>query len=488
MLEYEGECIMRRIDMDNIVHLASLEIENFKNVKHGKINFPKAYNYEKNNVLGIYGQNASGKTAAVKAIMLLQSIIALESLPERPNDVVFQGADFCKIRVELVLKLGSKIYNASYEVKISFGDSGLYISKENITYKRNLKLEREAGFEPDMLKTPTVSLNCNLEDESELLDYTSSTAKSTNFDISSLTEKEQARLQIRNENSLENKTSFLFLREVADCTPKEMFNILCLIRWKFLGNTFVISAEEMALVYRNLFLPINFYIENQDHTGATGGLLGFNTGNISADDTKDFMLLSDEKFELAKKLFKQINEIMPTLIPGLKLELEEQGRQTLENGDIGIRTGLISIREESRLPFSYESEGVKKLASMISLFSAMYNNPNMLVVIDELDSGIYEYLLGEILEVLNNGGKGQLLFTAHNLRLLEVLKRENFAFSTTNEENRYISFRDIKKSNNLRTMYLREIVFGGGEEKIYAETDSFYMRKAFEAAGRIHHE
>ena len=478
---------MRRIDMDNIVHVVSLEIENFKNVKCGKINFSKTYNYEKNNVLGIYGQNASGKTAVIKAITLLQSIIALEELPEKVNDVISFGSNFSKIKVELLLKLKSKVYNAIYEVKISKGDTGLFVSRESLVYKRNLKFEKEAGFEPSMSKAATLSLECNLEDENEIFDYRSSIGKSTNSYISSLTEKDQLRLQIRKENALEDRKSFLFFEDVARLVPEEMFEILTAIGWKFLANTSVISAEDMALVYRNLFLPIDFHIKNQDNT-TSGGRLRFSMGNISADGSADFMLLSDEVFELAKKLFDQINEIMPTLIPDLKLELEEQGRQTLENGNVGIRTGLISIRGDVRLPFSYESEGVKKLASMISLFSAMYNNPNMFVVIDELDAGIYEYLLGEILGVLNNGGKGQLLFTSHNLRLLEVLKKENFVFSTTNEENRYISFKDIKKSNNLRTMYLREIVFGGGKEEIYAETDSFFMRKAFEAAGMIHHE
>ena len=479
---------MRRIDMDNVVHLISLEIENFKNVEYGKINFPNTYNYKKGNVLGIYGQNASGKTAVVKAIALLQSIIALESLPEKVTDIVTLGADFCRIKVQLLLKLDNKFYNTNYEVQILNENSCLFISKENVTYKRNLTMEKESEFKSDISKAPTFSLSCNLMDENELFNYSSSVAKSTNFDILSLTEKKRARLQIRNESSLAEKKSFLFLEEVASAAPAEMFNILSQIRWKFIGNTFVIGAEDMAQVYRNLFLPINFYIENKDNTGATGGLLGFDMGNIDTNDVSDFMLLSKSEFYLAKKLFEQINEIMPTLIPNLKLELEEQGRQTLKNGDTGIRTGLVSIRGKNKLPFSYESEGVKKLASMISLFSAMYNNPNMLVVIDELDAGIYEYLLGEILEVLNNGGMGQLLFTSHNLRLLEVLKQDNFVFSTTNEQNRFINFKDIKKSNNLRTMYLREIVFGGGEESIYAETDSFFIRKAFEAAGRIHHE
>ena len=40
-------------------------------------------------------------------------------------------------------------------------------------------------------------------------------------------------------------------------------------------------------------------------------------------------------------------------------------------------------------------------------------------MIDELDSGIYEYLLGECLEVMQDKAKGQLIFTSHNLRPLE---------------------------------------------------------------------
>ena len=31
----------------------------------------------------------------------------------------------------------------------------------------------------------------------------------------------------------------------------------------------------------------------------------------------------------------------------------------------------------------------------------MYNNPSVCVVIDELDAGVFEYLLGEILQIIS---------------------------------------------------------------------------------------
>ena len=46
-------------------------------------------------------------------------------------------------------------------------------------------------------------------------------------------------------------------------------------------------------------------------------------------------------------------------------------------------------------------------------------------MVDELDSGIYEYLLGECLEVMQDKAKGQLIFTSHNLRPLEILENDS---------------------------------------------------------------
>jgi hypothetical protein len=44
--------------------------------------------------------------------------------------------------------------------------------------------------------------------------------------------------------------------------------------------------------------------------------------------------------------------------------------------------------------------------------------------------------------------------------------------------------KNVKGSNNLRSMYIRSITLGGQEEKIYEETDSIKMARAFRKAGR----
>ena len=84
----------------------------------------------------------------------------------------------------------------------------------------------------------------------------------------------------------------------------------------------------------------------------------------------------------------------------------------------------------------------------------VYSNSPMCLIIDELDAGIYEYLLGELLSVFEKGAKGQLIFTSHNLRALEMLNKNSIVFSTINPSNRYIHLQNIKGNNNLRDMHL----------------------------------
>ena len=136
------------------------------------------------------------------------------------------------------------------------------------------------------------------------------------------------------------------------------------------------------------------------------------------------------------------------------------------------------------IPLKYESEGIKKILSVLNLLIAVYNQPGICVAIDELDAGVYEYLLGELLEVLEKNGKGQLVFTSHNLRPLEMINKAALVFTTTNEDNRYIRLSNVKKNNNMRDLYLRSINLGGQSEEIYAATSDFEIGRAFRKAGR----
>jgi AAA15 family ATPase/GTPase len=79
------------------------------------------------------------------------------------------------------------------------------------------------------------------------------------------------------------------------------------------------------------------------------------------------------------------------------------------------------------------------------------------VAIDEFDSGIFEYLLGEVIEVFSESAKGQLIFTSHNLRPLEILGNNGIYLTTTDPNNRYARYSFVREESNFRNKYLRAV-------------------------------
>ena len=180
-----------------------------------------------------------------------------------------------------------------------------------------------------------------------------------------------------------------------------------------------------------------------------------------------------------------MNIVLEQLVPGLTISLKNLGPQALDNGGKGSRIQLMSLKNNKEIPLKNESEGIKKIISILQLLIAVYNQPSVTVAIDELDSGIFEYLLGELLRIISEKGKGQLIFTSHNLRPLETLDRGFIAFTTTNPFKRYIRLTNIKDNNNLRDFYFRDIVLGEQKEEVYELTNNAEIALAFREAGEI---
>jgi len=165
------------------------------------------------------------------------------------------------------------------------------------------------------------------------------------------------------------------------------------------------------------------------------------------------------------------------------LELETTATRT-EKGEEGVYVSIFSVRGDRKFPFSYESDGVIKLVSIMACYVFAVSQGSATLVVDEIDSGVFEFMLGELLKVFEESGKGQLIFTSHNLRPLEVLDKKFIRFTTTNPKSRYYKIKGIGNTNNLRDTYLREIELGNGNVEIYSKTRKFKIANALRKAGK----
>jgi len=189
-----------------------------------------------------------------------------------------------------------------------------------------------------------------------------------------------------------------------------------------------------------------------------------------------------EDYQYVERAFSTINTVLQTLIPGIKLKLNTVATTT-KDGREGVRITIMSVRGDKTIPLAYESDGIIRIVSILADFIVAYNQGSTTLVVDEFDAGVFEYLLGEMLRVFEHSGKGQLIFTSHNLRPLEVIDKKFIRFTTADPQNRYYKMRNIGNTNNLRNIYLREVKLGNENVEMYRKTKTFKMAKALKLAG-----
>lgn len=454
---------------NSIVRIQKIELQNFKNVENGIIEFksnPKNENeYElKAEIIGIYGQNGSGKTALVNACDFIKKIIDGESLPEDTINYINVFSKTSSISVNFYISTKKEKFLVNYKVELEkFMDNNVKISKEIISYSK--KKEKWTN------KVPIICYNSN--EEEEFL-----TPKSKFNEIVSEDKDNLVNIKVAQKLAIEKNKSFIFNEDVKEILrkslkDKEILTIIDILTYFSRCNFFVIKNEHSGVISLDYLLPFSFRLEENEEIASGDIAIGLNGPNY----------IEKSLYYIVNKIVRQMNIVLSKIVPDLEIELHNYGKQINEKGKEILKVELLSIRKKAKLPIKYESEGIKKIISILSTLIAMYNNESICVVVDELDSGIYEFLLGEMLAVIEKGGKGQLIFTSHNLRPLELLNKDAIYFTTTNLKNRYIRFSNVKKNNNLRSLYIRSINLGGQKEELYNETDSDEIRRAFRMAG-----
>ena len=291
-------------------------------------------------------------------------------------------------------------------------------------------------------------------------------------------------IELRVAQDIEKGTSFIFhkrnnkilleqLTNTIRNDDQRLIDVLRLLPLYAETSLIIIENDVMGSINLNTYVPINLYLSKND---------SLKMGEIAVNLLKPNEMPM-EVFKDLEIVIKQIDIVLNAIIPSIRLEITNQKKQFLKNGEDGINFEIVSIRNNKLIPLKYESEGIKRLISVISSMIAAFNNYSICLMIDEFDSGIFEYLLGELVEIIDESAKGQFVFTSHNLRALEKLSYKSIIVTTANTNNRYIQLTGIKSNNNVRDYYYTNILLGGQCEPIYEETKNFKIKRAFRKAG-----
>lgn len=491
-----------------MICIRSIELTNVKNVGHGRIEFRDSPFGTR--VTGIYGQNGSGKTTVVDAFECVRALMCGEPLGQRSADLIGPSSPLATIEVELEVTRGSATslglsdavgasvaegqpFFADYSFSFDAPDGQARLVGETVAVRSRGVPKRvlygcgydQQGRVRGMLPASrwrALRALAGQDAELELMVAQRSGERRASSKVFcdammgfalAARERYEARQAAGKLSRSAGEAYAGTLVPLMDCVT--------------LAATFAKDKLVVCNTQRNAVLAFNVFtlsapdsMQGPWASGSPSSSPILRDVTLSVDKTT---VVSAEVFQAVQATVATINRVLCQLVPGLSIEVRQLHDETLDCGAAGKRIEVLSHRGEVVVPFRTESEGIKKIVSMLGWLIDVYNDDSSCLVVDEIDSGVFEFLLGELLEVVSQRGRGQLIFTAHNLRALECLPSGCLVFTTVNPQNRYIRFRGSGASNNLRNQYLRAINLGGQKEPVYQPTNSADIDAAFFGAG-----
>ena len=281
-----------------IVRLQGLELRNIKNVEFGKIEMPNSYQnerkYNNSEILGIYGQNGSGKTAVIDAMYFLQKFMTGESIEKKLTDYINMKKDNAELKASFIIFEDNIKYDVDYNICIGRGkDNSAFIKKESLGCSKIIEdkkinnktifMEFERDKEEDIFtpkKRLEELLNENKEDKTDLI-VAKKMAEKSNCSY------------IFGANSRE-----IFFKNYAGKFQQYSFIIKRLFEFA-VKDLFVINNVHSGVISANIVLPMAFRIDSEN-SGVKGDL------PVSLLETT---ILDKDDLKILRNIIKEINTV-----------------------------------------------------------------------------------------------------------------------------------------------------------------------------------
>ncbi len=449
--------------MEFKIRILGIKIKNIKNVKQGEIEFDSYkdikkgnFDLDKSNIIGVYGPNGSSKTTIVDSFKILKDFILNKNTNSFDSNRVFNliNKESNESSIELIYLDDSKnkrIYYYQIDLIKDELNKKVMIKKESLSYK-----EYSFNLNKYLSKVKLFDIDYFNKDLNEIIKPISSLSLIKKNNKNNLLEliKLLALSEASSSSYIFNESFINLISNIDEF--KEIKDSLLNFKSFLIYNMHIFTLKDLSSITSNDTIPL-FYKNNNIYDKLNINLFNENIINISLKDQ-------------VIKYFKEI----------------DLGNSILDNGEIGFKFEVISIRNDIKIPLKLESDGIKKIITLISSLIDIYNNKYSILIIDEFDSGIFEYLLGELLKSIKEDSKGILLFTSHNLRALEIIK-DSIVFSSTLKNNTYISYPRISKTENLRNQYLKKLSLDSSNE-FGDHLDTYEISRSFKKAGELFNE
>lgn len=424
----------------------SLEMKNFKSFSNGIIDFENRNNRSAKHLIAIYGENGSGKTNIVDAFRILkfstlttffsetftnfQSSLA-DELPDADRISKLEGIK------ELYIAMKFRDINSLLE------NTPRINSKEDTTLIYNFSIDGLKG-------SYEISYDNNCKLKSESLYYLVNKNRGNLFSIEN--HGKGIELEI-NLNKMIFKTSSL-RNELKDSILKLWGKHTFLSIFKQFQNH-INESYVIDNVSANFLSVLNEFEKIVIWTDEVKGpfihhktfLSDLESGTIDREDLYKLEKCEEVIFSYFSSLYADIKNI--------KYKVKENESKI----DYQLYVVKNISGEAIEIPFYLESNGTKNLLELLQVFFSAINGN--IVIVDEIDQGIHDILMNNIIRNVSESLSGQLIFTTHDTFLLQELPPSSAYFINLDVKGNklVLSGNDydtkVLKNNNMQHMYLK---------------------------------
>lgn len=409
--------------MDVRTYLLNMRVSGIKNIKEEvrldfyKKTVNKDFNPDKYRIKAIYGENGSGKSALITAVMIFRDLIPNRNYLNESgtqtflDEIINKSTRLFHFACEFHVSTHSLAYIYQYSVDLAKGKTGNYeiqaemLQVKNGTYPNNAYQRIFESKNGELLY-----LDCMEEEKVFFIKKSMNLLSASSFIGIVLTNTPK-----KSADSEENLLGTGFQAHILACL------LLSLRIWVYLDE------EDQHDLY---FLNKRLKESSMDSSALQADLLK----DVRALDT----LSGINKRHVHKLLFEEYKKTIDRFTKFIKVfkpDLLSIDINTKEHGDVYecdlvLNYGSYSINAE------FESAGIKKLMRLFDCLSAASSEG--IVFVDEMDSNMNDVYLCRLLEYFMYYGEGQLCFTTHNVTPMTVLRKNKNSIDFLSSDNHLV--------------------------------------------------
>lgn len=398
-------------------YLVSYEIAGIKCLdKEAKISFykknaTKIDDTKKYHIKGIYGMNGTGKSGIITSVKIIKGLLLQSNylynplLQKQLSELVNKSSNELRVKLEFMIDLDATKRFYQYEINISNGARGFFITQEKLWLKN--AISRNAEYKQIFeVRDGELTLFDEKVDETfkqQLVDSTKNLLQYSTL-VSVFYEK---------------LDSYTVVKEILDNNIKNLNELFFSLMWLH------IFAESISVYLDDADKHMEYFwydeiSRNKDKIEVLQRAMEDAIGIEKADN---YSYLTPGTTVVAKSRFNDYKEAVDQLSRFLKkFKSELIGIDIDKKIDHDTYVCNLNMRyKEYSINTEFESTGIKKLIKLYMYFKRMVNGD--IVFIDEFDSNLHDVYLCALLEYMMEYGEGQLIFTTHNVGPMNILQK-----------------------------------------------------------------